>query len=333
VTAGKVRPGAARGGALLLALAGVLQAQSPGSSACRPTIAPRGGGPQVADTLFDPPLLRPAFPSGQGPVVLLDESHHNFHTAGGRYAPFARLLRRDGFVVRPGREPLDPAALRGVGVLVIANALSAERSRGPWSLPNPPAFAPGEIGIIRDWVAGGGSLLLIADHMPFPGAAETLALAFGMAFTDGFATDSSCARDEFLFTRADATLGDHPIVRGRNPGERVDSVRSFTGQAFRIPPEAVSLLRVPAGTVVLLPVTAWRFSDSTPRIAADGMSQGAVRRFGRGRVAVFGEAAMFSAQVSGPERRPMGMNDPGAGRNPQFLLNVMHWLAGLLSRP
>ena len=51
---------------------------------------------------------------------------------------------------------------------------------------------------------------------------------------------------------------------------------------------------------------------------------------GRGRVAVFGEAAMFSAQVSGPERRPMGMNRPTAAQNPQFLLNVMHWLAGLL---
>jgi len=51
---------------------------------------------------------------------------------------------------------------------------------------------------------------------------------------------------------------------------------------------------------------------------------------GRGRVAVFGEAAMFTAQVSGPERRPMGMNTPTAAQNPQFLLNVMHWLAGLL---
>jgi hypothetical protein len=49
-------------------------------------------------------------------------------------------------------------------------------------------------------------------------------------------------------------------------------------------------------------------------------------------VAVFGEAAMFSAQVSGPQRRPMGMNAPRAGQNPQFLLNVMHWLAGLLPR-
>jgi hypothetical protein len=39
---------------------------------------------------------------------------------------------------------------------------------------------------------------------------------------------------------------------------------------------------------------------------------------------------MFSAQVSGAERRPMGMNAPTATQNPQFLLNIMHWLAGIL---
>jgi hypothetical protein len=39
---------------------------------------------------------------------------------------------------------------------------------------------------------------------------------------------------------------------------------------------------------------------------------------------------MFSAQVTGPERRPMGMNAPGAEQNSQFVLNVMHWLSGLI---
>ena len=39
---------------------------------------------------------------------------------------------------------------------------------------------------------------------------------------------------------------------------------------------------------------------------------------------------MFSAQVSGAARRPMGMNAANAGQNPQFLLNVMLWLSGLL---
>jgi hypothetical protein len=58
-----------------------------------------------------------------------------------------------------------------------------------------------------------------------------------------------------------------------------------------------------------------------------GLLQGAVLSHGRGRVAVFGEAAMFSAQLAGPNRNPMGMNAPHARQNPQFLLTVVHWLA------
>jgi hypothetical protein len=49
-----------------------------------------------------------------------------------------------------------------------------------------------------------------------------------------------------------------------------------------------------------------------------------------GRAAFFGEAAMFSAQVAGPDRIPIGMNGPQAEQNYQFVLNLMHWLSGLL---
>jgi hypothetical protein len=49
-------------------------------------------------------------------------------------------------------------------------------------------------------------------------------------------------------------------------------------------------------------------------------------KVGRGRIAVFGEAAMFSAQLAGSENEPMGMNAPEAMQNHQLLLNVMHWL-------
>ena len=53
--------------------------------------------------------------------------------------------------------------------------------------------------------------------------------------------------------------------------------------------------------------------------------------FGEGRVAIFGEAAMFSAQVagSGAQLFKMGMNAEG-NDDRQFALNVMHWLARVL---
>ena len=89
---------------------------------------------------------------------------------------------------------------------------------------------------------------------------------------------------------------------------------------------------MPDDWTVYLPTEAWEHSESTPSVSARGLVQGAVLRFGSGRVAVFGEAAMFSAQriETDEDSRPMGMNHPDASDNPQFLLNVVHWLAALL---
>jgi hypothetical protein len=109
-------------------------------------------------------------------------------------------------------------------------------------------------------------------------------------------------------------------------------VTTFTGQAFRLDPnlDAEPVLLVPEGFEVLLPEVAWQFSERTPRIPAANLLQGALVRHGQGRVAVFGEAAMFTAQVAGPQRMPVGMNAPQAPENARFLLNVLHWLGGTL---
>ena len=74
----------------------------------------------------------------------------------------------------------------------------------------------------------------MAVHMPFGGAADDLAAAIGAFITKGYATDDTCAADEFLFSRANGLLADHPITRGRNATERVTEVRTFTGEAFRV---------------------------------------------------------------------------------------------------
>ncbi len=284
---------------------------------------------QVADTTFIPPVPSPAFESGTGPTVLIDEAHFNFHTADGRYLPFARILRRDGYVVVPSGSAFTSQLLEAADILVISNAL-AERNAEDWSLPTPSAFDSKEIQAVLEWVAAGGSLFLIADHMPFPGAAQELAAFFGVLFGNGFAIGPEQGRAAMIFRRSEGSLADHPVTNGREPRERVDSVATFMGQAFRVPARATQLLTLPTPSVLLLPERAWQFSETTPRIRADRMAQGALLRHGNGRVAVFGEAAMFSAQIDGRGRSPMGMNAPVASQNPQFLLNLMHWLSGLL---
>jgi hypothetical protein len=80
-----------------------------------------------------------------------------------------------------------------------------------------------------------------------------------------------------------------------------------------------------------LPVVAGAgFDEKTPRVPTPGWLHAAAVSRGRGRAAFFGEAAMFSAQIAGPDRFPMGLNHPRARQNQQLVLNVLHWLTGLL---
>jgi hypothetical protein len=287
---------------------------------------------------------RPAYAPGAGPRLCLDEAHHNFHTLDDRFWAFGELARRDGYRVAPSRAAITAAVLATCDLFVISNAQWKDAEWDTYPSPTPSAFTDDEIAAMRRWVTEGGRLLLIADHQPLAGSAARLAAAFGATFTDGFAykatpagaADSTVARirnTPTLFVPGDGTLAAHPITRGRDSTERVTRVRSFTGQAFRVEGDGTAPVMVlPPDFVVLLPRYAWRFDASTRQEAVGGWLQGATRLVGRGRVAFFGEAAMFSAQVAGPQRRPMGMNAELAEQNPQFALNTLHWLSGLLDR-
>jgi len=282
---------------------------------------------QMGDPDFDPRIDSPAYPLGKGPVVLIDEGHNNFHTAEGRYRPFADLLRKDGYRVASLSDRFAQDSLQKAEILVIANALH-ESNVESWTLPTPSAFTEREISAVEKWVRDGGALLLIADHMPFPGAAKDLAAAFGFTFNNGFAYAPDEGKQGTRFSRADGSLKDHPITRGSAPDERIDFVVTFTGQAFRGPPEAEPLLVFGKSSYSLMPRQAWQFTEDTPRISVEGWYQGAVRRYGKGRIAVFGEAAALTAQLSGPKKVKIGMNNPAAKQNCQFALNVVHWLSG-----
>jgi len=285
---------------------------------------------QVPDTEFKPKIETPAFAEGKGPVVLVDEAHFNFHTASGRYQTFADLLRRDGYVVQPSKEKFSRDSLKAVKILVIANAMG-ERNQLNWSPPYDSAFTDEEVAAVREWVRQGGALMLIVDHQPVPATCDKLARAFGIEFHVGYALDPD-RRGDFIFKRSDNSLRDHPITRGRTAGEKVDSVATFTGSAFQLKGGGDPLFVLGPAVVSFTPANGRQITAETPKTPVGGWLQGAVLRVGKGRVAVFGEAAMFSAQLAGPNKLPMGMNDPVAKQNPQFLLNVMHWLSGLLGK-
>jgi len=284
---------------------------------------------QVPDREYHAPIAAAEYAAGQGPVICVDEAHANFHTLGERFWAFGELLRKDGFQVRPSTRVFDATSLGDCRVLVISNAQPNADEWDEYPYPTPSAFTDAEITAVRSWVENGGSLLLIADHMPLAGAARNLAAAFQVEFVDGFALRSPESGTPDIFSTQDRTLRDHVISRGRNTREAVTSVRTFTGQAFRAP-GAEPLLVFPTGYAQLTPRKAWKFTADTPRAPIEGWLQAAVKPVGKGRAAFFGEAAMFSAQLAGPDRKPMGMNAPRAERNFQLVLNTVHWLAGTL---
>jgi len=286
---------------------------------------------QTGDDQWVPTVANPEFTRDDGPLVLVDAAHGNFHTIDGRFSAFAELLGLDGYWVHSADTKVTSELLKDAGVFVIANAIY-DGDDAESVLPAPHVFMPEEIRAIVEWVTNGGSLLLIADHMPFPAATADLASEFGVAFLNGFALKSSTEGGVLSFTRSSGSLADHPIVRGRTELEKIESLTSFTGQAFQYASEVQPLMYMPDDWQVLMPIEEWEFDASTPTISTKGLIQGGVLRHGAGRVAIFGEAAMFTAQTAIRDGivRHAGMNHPSAPENAQFVLNVMHWLSGRL---
>jgi hypothetical protein len=286
-------------------------------------LAPARAQAPVADPDYEPPIPRPAYAAGSGPVVRIDGAHRNYHTLADRYAPFANLLRRDGFRLEPSESEFSADTLAGASIMVIANAQAAQSGEIVT-----PAFRISEIDALRQWVQQGGSLLLIADHPPFSESAAELARAFGFEFIRGVALTPTVTGQfgpTTVFEPGNGLAASAPRD-GRFPGERVDSIMTFTGSAFRTPPGATSVLVFQEGarSFALRPNGPDLTGPGTP-IA--GLSQGAILEVGKGRVAVFGEAAMFTAQRSAPSGEPIGMNTHAARQNHRFVLNLMHWLS------
>ena len=279
---------------------------------------------QQPDLEFNTSVENPAY-SKNGPRVMFDEAHHNFHTSEGRYKPFVDLIFNDGYRVIRSRRPFSKQSLDSFKVLVIANALGAEEMDDTGA--DESAFNEEEIQAVYDWVKGGGALLLIADHAPFGGAAAALATKFGVDMSKGYTFDApnsfGGAASFLIFSRENKLLSTHPITEGRNEKERINRVLSFTGQSLKGPEDGASILKL-SDTAQDSPN-----HEQKSMVSAAGRAQGLAFKVGKGRVVIQGEAAMLSAQIAGAEKFKMGMNVEGFD-NKQYALNLMRWLSGVL---
>lgn len=258
--------------------------------------------------------------------ILFDEAHHNYHKSDGRYKPFADLLIQDGYIITPNKQKITPEVLKGYDVFVCSNAFSSDPDSSGRLSPAL-AFTDIECNYLKQWVLNGGSMWLIADHEPAGNAVENLANSFGVNMSMSFTADPENFEKIILdaswirFSGKNKNLGKHPIIQGRHETERIKSILSFTGQSLKGPKSSIPLL--------LLSDKAYDVLNIEDRlkakiISAKGRCQALAMPFGKGRVVVCGEAAMFTSQRGDP-----GMNYPLTD-NKQLLLNIAHWLTGLI---
>jgi hypothetical protein len=280
---------------------------------------------QIADPHFDARVENPAF-TKNFPRVLFDEAHNNSDHSHGRYKPFTDLLFNDGYKVVVNRQSFTKATLINFKILVIANPLGAEDLDDENA--GGPAFTSEECDALNDWIRDGGALLFIVDADPFASAAEVLATRLGVEMSKRETIDPANAEKEFIvpgvivYSRQNRLLAENSITNGRNETERVNRVIVFGGQSLKGPSGANAVLK-------LADTAEDKTSSPGKNSSAAGRAQGIAFRLGKGRVVMLGDAAMLSAQVSGSDNKPFGMNVPDTD-NRQLALNIMHWLSGIL---
>ncbi|MCK0178693.1 hypothetical protein MWU50_05255 [Flavobacteriaceae bacterium S0862] len=285
---------------------------------------------QVIDSSFIYNVTNPVYSLNKGPIIFIDEYHNNDMSIDNRMFPLIKVLKEDGYQVKKLKEPISKSSINKADILVIISALHKSNVDN-WKLPTPEAFNDLEIRELLQWIKDGGSLLLVADHMPFPGAIKKLSSNLGVEWFNGFVLDS-VNWGMSTFSKRDGTLAKHPLVNGRNKNEKVNWIATYYGSGFKLTDSTITGLFSfnNKDEVSYQTQEAWKMDSNTPVIPSDVLFQAAVMKRGKGRVALIGEASLFSAQLVGKDKNPVGINFQNNNQNLQFVLNLLHWLSGAI---
>ena len=283
--------------------------------------------PMSNDPGFDTSVENPMYGHAKGPVILLDAAHHNFHVTEGFIEPFAELAASDGYKTTVGASQFTPEFLRSFDIVMVITALPFEFT-SKTEVTTETTFTDAEIEALYNWVASGGSLLVFSEHAPFDQAINPLLKRFGVTSSVGTIADpvhydKKLGRDGWVvFSQENGLLNaDHPITKGRDESETVNSVVAFGG---------IALTGADYDNIFRLSDTAENRRHATG-VGPDGMgdSQALAGEVGEGRILVFGDSNGFTAMNFDQEDgsvKSLGMNTAHHDWK-QMVLNSLHWLS------
>jgi len=256
-------------------------------------------------------------PDAERETILVDEVHGNRHRLGtiddpGTLRWLIAPAEEARIEVKGSTAVINPEIFVKTSLLVIAGVAP---SGGDAEVG---AFSESEIEAVTDWVRKGGSLLLLTDHDPFGKPSRSLAQSLGVEFTFDVVIvpelndprEPDAAR--LVFTKSAGLIEAHEITKG------VERVITYGGQGIgRTGADTADLLKI-------LPSVQTLEGKSVLFRESGAWAQLIAFPFGKGRVVVSGETALFTAQLK-EDGSTVGLGDKGTD-NERLVINSFRWL-------
>lgn len=283
--------------------------------------------PMWNDSTFNPNVESPVYPLGNGPKILIDKGHYNFMPQFDFMTPFEKLATSDGYQVFYDTSRFSDKYLSEYDILIIVTALPFTFTTKT-EVTDEITFTEAEIESLHKWVSNGGSLIVFSEHAPFDQAINPLLNKFEINSSVGTTIDSLNYDKDIgkpgwiVFSKSNEFLNSkHPIIRGRNKSEEIESIITFGGSAL-------------TGSNYL---NLFQLSESAENIKhstgvgpiGKGYSQCLVGYVGTGKIVALGDSNGFTAMVfnNGDDSiQPSGMTTKHYQWK-QFVLNTLHWLS------
>jgi len=284
-------------------------------------------GQMLNDSIFDASISNPKYKKQRGPSILIDAGHYNFIVEMNLIKPFVDLSSNDGYRSKIDSGVFTPEYLANYQVLLISPALPFKFGSKK-EVTTESTFTNQELATLKDWVASGGSLIILSEHAPIDKSMTPLFNTFGIqssigAVYDPVNCDTTVKLSNFetilKYTKSNLLLNtSHPITKGRTKNEQVNNIETYTGCAL-YGPSYTNIFKLGSTAGIR------KWNGISP--AGGGDSQCLAGKFGKGKIVALGDCNGFTAMYvySGGKKLSVGMQVKEYDWK-QFVLNTLHWL-------